>query len=160
MRVFKAGVFLSLAVALSVACHTSNEGNTNAPNANHASNANTRQVEPVISSNSNASAQPGASANANSATTAASNSSSAPKVDGAALFVAQKCVTCHGADGKGKVKGTPSFTDAAWQKKESDADLIEDIKKGKPPKMPAFGTKLSDDEIKGLVAYIRTFSGK
>ena len=154
MRVFKAGVFLSLAVAFSVACHTSNEGN-----ANHPSNANTRQVEPVVSSNSNASAQPEPSATANRAA-ADSKSPSTPKADGAALFVAQKCATCHGPDGKGKVKGTPNFADAAWQKKETDPDLTEDIKKGKPPKMPAFGTKLSNDEIKALVAYLRTFSGK
>jgi len=159
MRVFKAGVFLSLAVAFSVACHSSNEGNANAPNANQPSNANTRQVEPVVSSNANASAQPQSSSNANR-TAADSKSPSSSKADGAAVFVAQKCATCHGADGKGKVKGTPNFTDAAWQKKESDADLTEDIKKGKLPKMPAFGTKLSDDEIKALVAYLRTFSGK
>src|SRR6185295_12148886 len=98
MRVFKVGVFLSLAVAFSAACH-SDGGNTNAPNANHASNANTRHVDPVISSNSNTSAQP-------SSKPADSTSAAPSKVDGAALFVAQKCVTCHGPDGKGKVKGT------------------------------------------------------
>jgi mono/diheme cytochrome c family protein len=159
MKVFKVGVVLSLAVVFSVACHTSEDGNKNAPNTNQPSNANTRQVTPVISSNSNTGAQPEPSSNANKAA-ADSKPSSSSKVDGAALFVAQKCVTCHGPDGKGKVKGTPSFTDAAWQKKESDADLTDDIKKGKPPKMPAFGSKLNDGEIKALVAYLRTFSGK
>jgi cbb3-type cytochrome c oxidase subunit III len=159
MKVFKVGVVLSLAVVFSTACHTTEEGNKNAPNANQPSNANTSQAAPVTSSNSNASAQPEPSATANKAATDSKSSSSA-KVDGAALFVAQKCATCHGPDGKGKVKGAPNFTDAAWPKKESDADLTEDIKKGKPPKMPAFELKLNDGEIKALVAYLRTFSGK
>ena len=159
MKGFKVGVVLSLAVVFSTACHTTEE-NKNAPNANQPSNANTRQVAPVVSSNSNASAPPEPSmANANKAA-ADPKSPSPAKADGAALFVAQKCATCHGPDGKGKVKGTPNFADAAWQKKESDADLTEDIKKGKPPKMPAFGSKLNDGEIKALVAYLRTFSGK
>ena len=159
MKVLSMGILLSMAAVLSVACSTPEAGNKNAPNANQPSNANTRQVEPVMSSNSNTSPAPDATANANKA---AADAKSAPssKIDGAALFVAQKCVTCHGADGKGKVKGTPNFTDAAWQKKEVDSDLTEDIKLGKPPKMPAFGSKLSDPEIKALIAYIRTFSGK
>ena len=149
MKVFKVGILLSVAAVFSVACHSSEDGSKSAPNANQPSNANTRQVEPVVSSNANASAQP-----------ADSKSTPSSKIDGAGLFAAQKCATCHGADGKGKVKGTPNFTDAAWQKKETDADLTEDIKLGKPPKMPAFGAKLSDAEIKAVIAYIRTFSGK
>ena len=154
MRIFKVGVVLSLAAVFSAACHSSDG---DAPNANKPSNANTRQVAPVIPANSNTSAQPDTST-ANKA--AADGKTSSVKADGAALFVAQKCVTCHGADGKGKVKGTPNFTDTAWQKKEIDSDLTEDIKMGKPPKMPAFGSKLNDDEVKALIAYIRTFSGK
>ena len=157
MKLFKWGILLSM--AFSVACHSSEDGSKNTPNANQPSNANTRKVEPVISSNANTSAQPDSSSNANKAP-ADSKTAPASKIDGAALFVAQKCVTCHGADGKGKVKGAPDFTNAAWQKKEVDADLTEDIKMGKPPKMPAFGSKLSDAEIKALIVHIRTFSGK
>ena len=159
MKFSKVGILLSMAAALSVACHSSEDGSKNDPNANQQSNVNARKVDPVVSSNANTSAQPDSASNANKA---AADSKSAPssKISGAALFVAQKCVTCHGADGKGKVKGAPNFTDAAWQKKEVDADLTEDIKMGKPPKMPAFGSKLSDAEIKAVIAYIRTFSGK
>ena len=156
MKIFKVGVVLSLAVVFSVACHSSE---VDSSNANKPSNANARQVTPVIPANSNTSAQPDNSSNANKGA-APDGKAPATKADGAALFVAQKCVTCHGADGKGKVKGAPNFTDAAWQKKEVDSDLTEDIKMGKPPKMPAFGSKLNDDEVKALIAYIRTFSGK
>jgi mono/diheme cytochrome c family protein len=77
-----------------------------------------------------------------------------------AIYVAQKCDGCHGADGKGnpKMKGVPDFTDAAWQKKEADAALIAGIKKGKKPLMPPFEGKLSEAEIKALVAYVRSFA--
>jgi mono/diheme cytochrome c family protein len=41
----------------------------------------------------------------------------------------------------------------------SDADLIADTKNGKG-KMPAYASKLTDDQIKDVVAYIRTLQKK
>jgi cbb3-type cytochrome c oxidase subunit III len=86
----------------------------------------------------------------------------ASNVDAAALYTANKCAGCHGADGKGnpKIKGVPDFTDAAWQKKEGDGELAGAIKNGKKPIMPAFGDKLSEAEVKALVAYVRGFAKK
>jgi mono/diheme cytochrome c family protein len=54
----------------------------------------------------------------------------------------------------------PNFTDAAWQKKQSDGELAGTIKNGKKPIMPAFADKLSEAEIKALVAYVRGFAKK
>jgi cytochrome c oxidase cbb3-type subunit 3 len=75
----------------------------------------------------------------------------------------EKCALCHGEDGKGnpqmKMKTMPDFTNAAWQKKESDEDFIKNIKEGKKP-MPAFGDKLTDDQVKALVAHVRAFAKK
>jgi len=69
-----------------------------------------------------------------------------------------KCQVCHGADGKGtpagQKMGAKSFTDPEVAK-QSDADLIAATKKGKG-KMPAYDGKLTDDQIKGLIKYIRT----
>jgi cytochrome c6 len=83
--------------------------------------------------------------------------SSAQAQDGAATYKA-KCVACHGADGKGSPMGVKlgahDFTSADVQK-QTDAQLTEIITKGKG-KMPAYGEKLKDTEIKDLVAYIRT----
>lgn len=74
---------------------------------------------------------------------------------GADTFKA-KCAMCHGADGAGKAAmGTKDFGSADVQKM-TDAQLTDIITKGKPPKMPAYGTKLSADEIKNLVAFIRS----
>lgn len=81
----------------------------------------------------------------------------ASSINAAALFVAQKCTGCHGADGKGKLKGSPNFADAEWHKKHNDAELTAAIKIGKKP-MPAYEGKLSEGEIKALVAYVRSFA--
>lgn len=70
-----------------------------------------------------------------------------------------KCAMCHGADGKGdtamgKKYNLKDLASADVQGK-SDAQLTEIITKGKD-KMPAYSGKLSDDEIKGLVGYVRS----
>jgi mono/diheme cytochrome c family protein len=76
------------------------------------------------------------------------------------------CAKCHGADGKGKTKmgekmGAKDYTDAKVQAELKDAEMVKAIKEGvkdkeDKTKMKAFGD-LTDEEIKGLVAYIRAF---
>jgi cytochrome c oxidase cbb3-type subunit 3 len=70
------------------------------------------------------------------------------------------CVVCHGVDGKantdeGKKKGAKNLADARWQATVSDARLEGSVKRGRD-KMPAFGKKLTDPQIKSLVEEIRT----
>src|ERR1044071_4943352 len=78
--------------------------------------------------------------------------------DGAAVYKA-KCASCHGPDGKGETSigqsMKPKSLASAQGEKTSDADLTKTISDGKG-KMPAYKAKLSPDEIKALVAYIRT----
>lgn len=64
-----------------------------------------------------------------------------------------KCAMCHGANAEGKpaMKVGP-LKDAAGK---SADELTATITKGKPPRMPAFGSKLSADQIKALVADIK-----
>jgi len=76
--------------------------------------------------------------------------------DQAADLFKSKCAMCHGPDGKGKMAGTKDLGSAEVQK-ASDADLTAAITKGKPPKMQAYEGKLTADQIKSLVAYVRTF---
>ncbi len=77
--------------------------------------------------------------------------------DASATFKS-KCAGCHGADGTGsamgKKMGAHDFTTADVQKM-SDAELTDTIANGKN-KMPKYADKLKPEEIKGLVAYIRT----
>jgi len=76
--------------------------------------------------------------------------------DQAADLFKSKCAMCHGPEGKGKMAGTKDLGSAEVQK-ASDADLTAAITKGKPPKMQAYEGKLTADQIKSLVAYVRTF---
>ena len=73
------------------------------------------------------------------------------------------CRKCHGRDGKGtkrgKKLGARDFTDAEWQASVTDEQLINTITNGKK-KMPKQGGKLSPEEIKAMVKYIRYFVPK
>ena len=75
--------------------------------------------------------------------------------DGGATYKA-KCAGCHGADGN---KTNPAMGIRALSspevQKQSDKELIEVTAKGKG-KMPGYASKLSDDEIKATVDFIRT----
>lgn len=167
MRVLKTALVISSAVLFSIACSTSETTNHNGNQSAPAAAANTNASPASPSPNANAVAVSPASANANSnqSVKAADDKKKddkakpASNIDAAALYASNKCATCHGADGKGKLKGARDFTDPAWQKKESDAELASAIKNGKKP-MPPYGDKLKEDEIKALVAYVRSFAKK
>jgi len=84
--------------------------------------------------------------------------------DGKALYDKQ-CAKCHGEDGNGDTKmgkklGCKDYTDPKVQDELKDDAALKSIKEGlkkddKTLMKPAEG--LTDDQIKGLVAYVRTF---
>jgi mono/diheme cytochrome c family protein len=78
----------------------------------------------------------------------------------------QHCASCHGKDGKGdtimgKKLGVKNYYDAKVQTAFTDAEMARAIKEGvktnRKETMEPFGNKLSDADIKALVAYIRSF---
>jgi cytochrome c6 len=74
------------------------------------------------------------------------------------------CIICHGPDGKanteeGKKKMARNLADARWQATVSDARLEGSIKRGRD-KMPTFGKKLNEAQIKALVAEVRALASK
>ena len=75
------------------------------------------------------------------------------------------CAKCHGEDGKsqtpkGKQLKAQNFTDQEWQQKEEDKELIKIVTQGGMD-MPAFGKKLSADQIESLVKNdVRGFAKK
>jgi len=173
MKALKLVTALSLSALFCLACTSAGPETSNKPANANANTAPATSSQPAVTAAANANegpkeavkpATPEAPAPAKTEpakTEPAKNEAAKPAaVDAAALFNANKCAGCHGPDGKGnpKIKGVPDFTDAAWQKKESDAELTKTIKEGKKPIMPAFGTKLSDAEVKALVAYVRKFA--
>jgi mono/diheme cytochrome c family protein len=75
------------------------------------------------------------------------------------------CAQCHGPDGRantkmGKQLSAKDLTDPKVQASFTDAkatqSIKEGVKQGGKTTMKAFGGKLTDDEIKALVAYVRT----
>jgi cytochrome c553 len=79
----------------------------------------------------------------------------------------KNCSSCHGKDGKGQTKAgrmaeAKDLTDAKAQAAFTDEQAFKQIKEGLKDKngkerMKPFADKLGDDEIKALVAHIRTF---
>lgn len=78
----------------------------------------------------------------------------------AALFK-QKCASCHGPDGKGETPAGKAMKVGSFagpeSKKMSDQELADIIEKGKG-KMPKYGASMKPDEVKAMVAYIRTLA--
>jgi mono/diheme cytochrome c family protein len=87
-----------------------------------------------------------------------------------AEIFAQKCAGCHGKDGKGqttmgKKLGVKDLTDPKVQAAAKDANWEKAIADGEKDAsgkmvMPASKSKLSAEEIKGLVKVCRDFKGK
>lgn len=91
----------------------------------------------------------------------------AADMDAAKAAWEKHCALCHGKDGAGATKvgkklKLKDYTDPAVQAELKDEDMFKVTKEGikdeaGKEKMEAYGAKLSDDEIKAVVAYIRSF---
>lgn len=75
------------------------------------------------------------------------------------------CAVCHGETGNGKTDLATSmnltlndWTDPATLNGKSDEELFKIIRAGKDKMPPEEGARAKDDEIRGLVKYIRNFS--
>jgi mono/diheme cytochrome c family protein len=93
--------------------------------------------------------------------------SAAYAADGKPLYE-KSCVGCHGASGKGdgpagKALKPPPQDFAAVLKGKSEADIAKVIKEGgkavgKSAMMPAYGSKLSDDQIQAVTQYVKSLA--
>jgi len=77
----------------------------------------------------------------------------------------KSCASCHGKEGKGdspagKKLKVKDYTSADVQAAMTDDEMFKAIKEGvndgDKVKMKGYGDKLSDEQIKALVAYIRS----
>lgn len=88
---------------------------------------------------------------------------------GKALF-ARQCASCHGSGGKGDGAAAAALnpkptnlTDKTYMAGLKDEQLIEVIKKGggavgKSPLMPPFGAALKDQDVRDVVAFLRSLA--
>ena len=93
-----------------------------------------------------------------------------PSVAGAALYVRDGCINCHGPSGLGGVpnpqsedKIIPSLSGRDFREEfNTDEKITEMIRSGsvlgKPPiaSMPHWGGIIPDDDLAALVAYLKT----
>lgn len=82
------------------------------------------------------------------------------------------CLRCHGEQGKGDGPGAKllktkpaDWTDKEKMSKLTDEELIKIIAKGgdavgKSKLMPAFGEKLTEQEVRNIVAFIRSLTSQ
>ena len=84
----------------------------------------------------------------------------------AAEIYSKNCASCHAKDGSGDTKmgkkaGAKDYRDAKVQAGFSDAEGLKAIKDGVTKdgkeKMKAFGSKVSDEDVKALLTYVRAF---
>lgn len=73
---------------------------------------------------------------------------------GRRLFVQYNCSGCHGGHGGGGMG--PSLRDEDWIYGRDPAKIFNSIAEGRAHGMPAWGTRLPDDQIWALVAYIKS----
>ena len=84
-------------------------------------------------------------------------------IDAKKLY-ATHCETCHDANGKptdiGAALESADLSDAAWQAKTTDEQIVKQITDGTPEKMSPFKETLTPDEVKALVPVVRSFLKK
>jgi mono/diheme cytochrome c family protein len=78
----------------------------------------------------------------------------------ATQLYSKNCASCHGRDGrsktfKAKLNHARNISEPEWQERVSDERIFNSIMNGKG-KMPAYGKKLSEQEIDVLVTYVRS----
>jgi cytochrome c oxidase cbb3-type subunit 3 len=72
---------------------------------------------------------------------------------GKRLYTWFGCATCHG-DGRGKIG--PSFLDGWWLYGPEMISVVASIRDGRPHGMPAYGNRMTSDQIWQLAGYVRT----
>jgi len=107
-----------------------------------------------------------------------STAARAADLTAAASSYSDTCAKCHGASGKGdgpkaaelkdkdgKVVSCGDLSDCAKMSKITDDDMFKELKEGgqavgKTKFMIAYSDVMEDDEIKAMVAYVRTLCKK
>jgi len=77
--------------------------------------------------------------------------------EGQTLYTQMNCVGCHSHGGGGM---GPALMDDEWRYGGRIDQIATSIAEGRPNGMPSWRSKLTDDQIWKLAAYVRTLSGQ
>lgn len=77
---------------------------------------------------------------------------------GKAIFD-QNCTLCHGKDAKGLIEmGAPNLTDDIWLYGADRESVRETIRHGRAGVMPAWATRMGEERVMLMAAYVRSLS--
>jgi cytochrome c oxidase cbb3-type subunit III len=73
---------------------------------------------------------------------------------------ADNCAACHGGDGTGNRDiGAPNLADAIWLYGGDRADLTETVKNARFGVMPAWGQRLTEEDVRAVAVYVHSLGG-
>lgn len=78
--------------------------------------------------------------------------------EGQTLYRWFNCAGCHSGRGGGGIG--PALNDNAWIYGGEPAQIFDSIARGRPNGMPAWGSRIPQDRIWQLVAYVRSLSNE
>jgi cbb3-type cytochrome c oxidase subunit III len=89
----------------------------------------------------------------------------AARIRAGATIFQQFCIVCHGPDGTGSIMRPsmppiPNFTDAGWHEQHTNGQLLASIMDGKGTLMPANSGRITPDQARDVLAYVRSFGPK
>ncbi|MEM7522135.1 MAG: c-type cytochrome, partial [Pseudomonadota bacterium] len=78
---------------------------------------------------------------------------------GAVLFE-ENCASCHGSEGLGdRDQGAPNLADAIWLYGGDPESLAETITNSRFGVMPAWGQRLSEEDVRAVATYVHALGG-
>jgi cytochrome c oxidase cbb3-type subunit 3 len=73
---------------------------------------------------------------------------------------AENCASCHGDDAKGdREQGAPNLADAIWLYGGDRETLTTTVKQARYGVMPAWGQRLSDEDVRAVSLYVHALGG-
>ncbi len=73
---------------------------------------------------------------------------------------ADNCAACHGDDARGnRDMGAPNLADAIWLYGGDRAALTETVKNARFGVMPAWGQRLSEEDVRAVAVYVHSLGG-
>lgn len=77
-----------------------------------------------------------------------------------AVLYADNCASCHGERGLGdRSMGAPNLADAIWLYGGDSASLTETISNARFGVMPAWGQRLSEEDVRAVSTYVHSLGG-